>query len=250
MSVAFDGMVYMALVSLCHSVRFFRHSQQRERLALELESRLAKTNLEMLRMQLNPHFLFNTLNAISTLVHTNPHAADNMITDLSALLRDSLDSLGEPEVSLGRELEYLRRYTDIEQTRFGDRLQIEHSIGPEALNALVPTFLLQPIVENAIRHGLEPEVGTGCIQISASRKGEVLQLRVADNGKGLDASRTTPASERNGIGLSNSRARLEELYGRKQSFTLSNRPEGGCLVTIEIPFRPQDHPESVAESLA
>jgi two-component sensor histidine kinase len=233
--VMFDALFYVSIVSLCHSVRFLRHAQQRERRSLELESRLAKTNLDMLRMQLNPHFLFNTLNAISTLVHTNPHAADNMITDLSGLLRDSLESLSEPEVPLRRELEYLRHYTDIEQTRFGKRLRIEQEIDPAVLDAMVPTFILQPLVENAIRHGLEPQLGAGCVKVQALREGETLQLRVSDNGKGLESLKKEGNTERHGIGLNNTRARLEELYGSGQRFILLNLPEGGCAVTLQIP---------------
>jgi two-component system, LytTR family, sensor kinase len=238
MSVMFDAVVYLGTISLCHTVRLFRRSQERERRALELESNLNQAKLDLLRMQLNPHFLFNTLNAISTLVHTNPDTADNMIGDLSELLRASLSTQGEQEVPLHRELEFLQRYLDIEQTRFGNRLCIQRDIDPALLNALVPTLILQPLVENAIRHGFEPTLGIGTIHIRAARNDKSLELCVSDNGKGLENNSSLSAhkSEGRGIGLANTRARLEELYGSNQRFGIANCEQGGCIVSLELPF--------------
>ena len=186
-------------------------------------------------MQINPHFLFNTLNAISTLVHTSPHTADEMITDLSELFRFSLESSNDQEIPLSRELELLRRYLAIEQRRFGQRLEIEQNADPEILNALVPPLILQPIVENAIRHGIETQAGLGRIAINARRNGSHVKLSVSDNGKKpFDAS--IKEDKRQGIGLANTRARLQQLYGKEQSFSIFNGDLGGWTVEIKIPF--------------
>jgi len=219
-------------VALAH----FHRAQVRERRAIELEGHLAQAKLQALRMQINPHFLFNTLNAISTLVHTNPHTADEMISDLSELFRASLESSGDQEIGLARELDLLQRYLAIEQRRFGERLRVEQDVDPEILAAFVPTLILQPIVENAIRHGVEPQAGVGRITIQARREGDQIKLSVSDNGKqSFDPS--VLERKQDGVGLSNTRGRLQQLYGNEMSFAVNNGELGGWTVVMKIPFR-------------
>jgi two-component system, LytTR family, sensor kinase len=230
-----DIVIYLLTMSAGVAFAHFRKSQQRERRAIELEAHLAQAQLKLLRMQINPHFLFNTLNAISTLVHTSPHTADEMITDLGELFRFSLESSNDQEIPLSRELELLRRYLAIEQRRFGQRLEIGQNVDPEILNALVPPLILQPIVENAIRHGIESQAGFGRIAIYARRNGNQVKLSVSDNGKKpFDSS--IRENKRQGIGLANTRARLQQLYGKEQSFSIVNGDLGGWTVEIKIPF--------------
>jgi hypothetical protein len=236
-----DILVYWSLFGVCQGISNFRRSQQRERRAIELEARLTRSKLQALRMQINPHFLFNTLNAISTLIYVNPRAADEMIGDLSELLRRCLDSVEEQEIPLGRELEFIGAYIGIEQKRFGDRLRTEQNVPGELLSALVPALILQPLVENAIRHGIEPQRAPGLITIQASREAGSLRLIVTDNGKGPD-ERTRPADPR-GIGLANTQARLEILYGQNQRFSFGQAEPRGCRVEIKIPFHTQPLPE-------
>ena len=236
-----DILVYWSLFGVCQGISNFRRSQQRERRAVELEARLTRSKLQALRMQINPHFLFNTLNAISTLIYVNPRAADEMIGDLSELLRRCLDSVEEQEIPLGRELEFIGAYIGIEQKRFGDRLRIEQNVPGELLSALVPALLLQPLVENAIRHGIEPQRAPGLITIQASREAGSLCLIVTDNGKG-PAENTRPA-DRRGIGLANTQARLEILYGQNQQFSFGKAEPRGGRVEIKIPFHTLPLPE-------
>lgn len=247
-----DLLLYWLIVSAATAVIYLQRARQRERQALALQARLSEARLLSLRMQLQPHFLFNTLNAISTLVYTSPRAADEMISNLSGLLRSSLDTAEEQEVPLRRELDFLKLYLDIEQVRFGDRLRFEQDIPPEAMTAFVPTLILQPIVENAIKHGIEPQTRAGLIRISARRRGEWLRLTVVDNGAGLaasDAPATAPGTSRpssSGIGLRNTQARLSELYGPQHRFTLSNEPAGGCVVEVEWPWHTEPMPAATA----
>jgi LytS/YehU family sensor histidine kinase len=230
----FNLPIYLTFASLSHAILYFRRSQQRGRRTLELEAQLSDARLQALRMQLHPHFLFNTLNAISTLVHTNPDAADEMIGSLSYMLRLSLDTVMEQEVPLSQELKYFDCYLDIEQIRFGNRLTVKRDIGPELQAALVPTFILQPLVENAIQHGIERNLAHGAIEVSAERVGDFLRLSVRDTGVGLSAG--GEAIEQKGIGLSNTRARLQTLYPGQHRFVLRNATGGGCIAEVEIPF--------------
>ena len=232
--VSFNVPVYLTLVSLGHTFVYFRRSQQRGRRAMELESQLDRARLQALRMQLQPHFLFNTLNAISTLVQTDPHSAQEMIGSLGQMLRLSLDSGSEVEVPLEQELKFLDSYLEIAQTRFGDRLQVKRDITPVTLNAFVPTFVLQPLVENALKHGIEPGSSTGTIEIRADRVGDRLLLSISDSGVGL--ANTAELISSNGIGLSNTKSRLESLYPGNHRFSVRNRVEGGCIAELEIPF--------------
>lgn len=206
-----------------------------ERQAQELSRQLAEARLHALRMQLNPHFLFNTLNAIATLVHRSPHVADDMIASLSDFLRLTLSSPNTAQVPLRKELEFARRYLDIEKVRFGDRLTILEAIDPESLAVEVPTLILQPLLENAIRHGIEPCEQRGEIRLSARRDADQLVLTVSDTGQGLTTASTQ--SSRGGIGLANTRSRLKELHGDAGTLALVARPGSGLDVEVRIPWK-------------
>lgn len=228
-----DILIYWSLFGLCQGIMNFRRSQDRERRAAELEARLTRSKLQALRMQINPHFLFNTLNAISTLIYVNPKAADEMLGDLSELLRWSLDT-EEQEISLARELEFIRAYVGIEQRRFGDRLKMEEDVPNELMQALVPALILQPLIENAIRHGIEPQRASSVINVQARRHGNTLHLTLHDNGKGPPV--TNGGAILQGIGLSNTQARLRELYGTQQQFSFGKDEPRGCVVEVRLPF--------------
>ena len=238
---ALDVLVYWSLVGVCQAITNFRSSQERERRAVELEARLTSAKLQALRMQINPHFLFNTLNSIATLVYVNPRAADEMLGDLSELLRRSLDSMEEQEIPLAQELEFIGAYLSVEQKRFGERLRVEQSVPDELMKALVPALILQPLVENAIRHGIEPRRGPGLISIEAKLEDKHLHLIVRDNGRGLPgADSNSPV--RRGIGLANTQARLEGLYGQEQNFSFASAEPQGCRVDIHLPFHLEPAP--------
>ena len=198
----------------------------------ELQARLAQAQLQALRLQLNPHFLFNTLNTITALVHTNPAAAERMVTGLSELLRISLGSVGEQEVLLSRELEVLGYYLDIQQVRFQDRLVVDYDVGPGSERAYVPNLLLQPLVENAIKHGIAPRAEAGRISVVARQTDDRLTLEVVDNGVGVQPGQVI----HDGVGLRNSRQRLRSLYGDSYRLDAVPVPAGGFRVTIEFPF--------------
>lgn len=229
----FNILIYWIVVSVSHTFEYYRKFRERELRTVELEKRLAEAKLQALQMQLNPHFLFNTLHAISSLMHQNVEAADRMIVRLSDLLRYALESTDAQEVPLRQELDFLRRYLEIEQTRFGNRLQVKMNVPSETLETLVPNLLLQPLVENAIQHGIEPHARQGEIELSARRDGDQLILRVTDNGTGLPRNGIVV----DGVGLSNTRARLLQLYGPRHEMKLSNRDEGGFAVTVTVPWR-------------
>jgi sensor histidine kinase YesM len=186
-------------------------------------------------MELNPHFLFNTLNAISALVRRGEHKeAVTMLARLGDLLRVTLERGGEQEIPLEKELEYLARYLDIERVRFRDRLSVETDVAEDSAHALVPTFILQPLVENAVRHGISRSSEGGRIRVSAHRaEDDRLVLTVADTGVGFS---TAPGRLREGVGLKNTRARLDQLYGARASLAWENPPEGGARVTVTMPF--------------
>ena len=198
--------------------------------ASQLETRLAEARLSALKAQMQPHFLFNTLNAISALMHRDVEAAEQMVARLSDLLRLSLDT-ADQEIPLGRELDLLRPYLEIERIRFQDRLKVRVDVATDTRVALVPALVLQPLVENAIRHGLAPRAAAGQIDIRARREGPSLLLEVSDDGVGL----TGDATPR--VGLGNTRARLAELYGPRHSLEVSPREQGGVRVALSIPFR-------------
>jgi two-component system, LytTR family, sensor kinase len=200
-----------------------------------LETRLTQANLQALKMQLQPHFLFNTLNAISSLIHENPKVADDMIGSLSQFLRTTLELSAKNEVSLRTELDFVNRYLEIQQARFGHRLGILREIDPTVVDTLVPPLILQPLVENAIRYGIESRETGGTVTIRAARDGRVLRIEISDDGAGFKGGQLLKSSE--GIGLSNTKARLKELYGDKHLFKLTANKPAGATVTMEIPFR-------------
>src|SRR5215471_2132132 len=202
--------------------------------ASELESQLMSAQLNALKMQLQPHFLFNTLNAITVLVRQQKSRnAEQMLGHLSDLLRGVLEDVDAQEVSLRRELEYLQLYLAIEQVRFPDRLRVEISADPATQQAAVPQLILQPIVENAIRHGIGRSSSAGRILISASKIDGTMELRVQDDGPGLSPR---DRADDQGIGLANTRARLQQLYGQDARLQIENCDRGGVVVTMNIPF--------------
>jgi two-component sensor histidine kinase len=208
---------------------FSRATEERE----QLEARLARAQLQSLRLQLHPHFLFNTLNTINALIGTDRHAAERVVSGLSELLRMSLSSASEQEISLAKELELLAHYIEIQQIRFQDRLTVSFRIDPDARYALVPNLMLQPLVENAIRHGIAPRAAPGHVVVTAARQGGRLELSVVDDGVG----ESPRVEHRDGVGLGNTRARLLSLYGSDHRFEAGSASTGGFAVRIEIPFR-------------
>jgi LytS/YehU family sensor histidine kinase len=224
--------IYWVLVGATHAFHYYERFRERELRASQLEAELAQAQLHRLRAQLHPHFLFNALNAISTLIETDPEAADRMLSQLAGLLRESLREDAPHEVSLRDELSFLDRYLEIEKTRFPDRLSVALDIHPAMLDARVPHLLLQPLVENAIRHGIARRAGAGRIEIRAWRENGYLRLEVKDNGPGL----RDPEIKGKGIGLVNTRARLERLHGQKTLLTLRGLPEGGAVASVTLPL--------------
>lgn len=231
-------LLYWVVIGMSYAVSYYRRYRERELRASQLEARLAQTQLQVLRMQLHPHFLFNTLNAISELIYQDPEAAERMIADLSDLLRLSLETVGEQEVPLQQEVEFLKKYLEIEQTRFHDRLELELEIAPDTLDAQVPNMIFQPLVENAVRHGIAPNAAGGRVEIGAWRVNGSLHLRVKDNGRGL------PENLKEGVGLANTRARLARLYGAGHQFTLHSAKGEGVTLDIKIPFHQARHEDT------
>jgi signal transduction histidine kinase len=225
---------YWAIAAAYYAFEFYRQSQRQLRRAAQLEARLAEVQLQALRSQLNPHFLFNTLNAVTVLaLQGDGERVVNVVERLCNLLRVSLDERRPDIISLAEELRFIDEYLEIQYVRFGDRLMIRRDLAAETLDALVPAMLLQPIVENAIKHGISTNVGSSTVTIRSVRDGSSLRLQVTDSGPGF----TRAAGRRNsGIGLSTTRTRLEELYGRAHSIDCRDGANGGGVVTIAIPF--------------
>lgn len=226
-------MTYWAIIGLSHSLRFHNEARDRALRASQLETRLVEAQLQALQRQLQPHFLFNTLNAISALMHRDVDAADNMIARLSDLLRLSLQTAGVQEVALKQELDFLAKYLEIEQARFRDRLSVSFEIDPDTLDVLVPNLILQPLVENSLKHGIGPRPTPGRVQIRARKMGTSLELEVHDNGVGMSASRLSDFNR--GVGLANTRSRLQHLYGSNHRFEFRQPSDGGLSVVIAIP---------------
>jgi two-component system LytT family sensor kinase len=231
-----DLLVYGAIVGICYSVDYYRKYREREVLATQLEAQLAQAQLDSLRMQLHPHFLFNTLNGIVGLVRDHENeAAVNMLVGLSDLLRHALEHSDQQEVELREELEFIKLYLNIQQMRFCDRLQLEFNIDPGTMKALVPNLILQPLAENALRHGISRKLGSGTVRISSTIEDGSLRLSVYDNGAGLPDDWQLKSSC--GIGLANTVARLQQLYNDNHSLDISNRDEGGVEVVIVMPLK-------------
>jgi two-component system, LytTR family, sensor kinase len=239
-------LIYGTILGAGYAFDYYVKFRERETRASQLEAQLSQAQLQALRMQLNPHFLFNTLNGIAGLVRDNRNkTAVQMIAGLSDLLRHALDSAGQQEVPLRRELEFLELYLDIQQMRFSDRLKVEMEIAPETLDARVPNLILQPLVENAIRHGIAPRAAGGTVGVTSRRDDSLLEIKVYDDGPGLwrdvsAPSSSAPPGEGGGIGLSNTRARLAQLYGEGHRFDVRDRGEGGVEARLVIPFRRND----------
>jgi two-component system LytT family sensor kinase len=229
-----EMMTYWAIVGLSHALLYYRESRDRELRASQLETRLVESQLKTLQQQLHPHFLFNTLNAISALMHRDVAAADRTLMRLSDLLRLTLERLGDQEVTLDEELDFLRKYLDIERTRFADRLIVRFDIAAEALPALVPTLLLQPLVENAIKHGVARRAGTGHIDVSARRDNDKLCIEIRDDGVGLSEDALTALHK--GIGVSTTKARLQHQFGADFRFEF-HRLSQGVAVIVAVPWR-------------
>jgi LytS/YehU family sensor histidine kinase len=225
------------LVCAWHAWDFHKRYRESGRQLAELSHQLMEAQLFALRMQLNPHFLFNTLNTVSSLMLTDVRAANQMLSRLGTLLRETIDGDYQPEVRLQRELSTTLRYLDIEQVRFGERLRIKVHAPAEIQNAMVPTFILQPVVENAIHHAIAYCTKGGAIVIRCSREKDSLQLQVADTGTGDGASSKEPGfRRRDSVGLGNIRQRLQKLYGTAQRLELQPNDEGGTTVSITLPF--------------
>jgi LytS/YehU family sensor histidine kinase len=228
---------YALLLGIAHLVLYYRRYREREQAVEQLARGLTEARLQALKMQLQPHFLFNTLNAISALIPDEAKPARRMVARLGDLLRTTLEHEETQEVTLRDELAFLQPYLEIEQARLGDRLTVVMNIAPETLDARVPHLLLQPLVENAVRHGIASRIEPGTVQISTTRGADdrFLQLEIRDDGRGLEPN--SDVRIRRGVGLTNIRSRLEQLYGPDHRFTLENHAERGVLVRISIPFR-------------
>ena len=244
-----DLIVYFAILGAALARNYFLQSQVRlmdtrrlQAQAAELNAQLAEAQLSLLRTQLNPHFLFNTLNAISSLVERDPRGVRRMIARLSEILRHTLDQPAEQEITLDREIELLRRYLDIMEVRFQGRLQITLDVADDVRDALVPHLILQPLVENAFKHGIGVTEGPGQLVVEAARSGDDVVLAVRDNGPGLVAPRSGGGG---GLGLRNTMARLEHLYGARQRLALRPSTDGpGTIAEVVLPYHTAQRPSA------
>jgi two-component system, LytTR family, sensor kinase len=231
----YDVLTYWAILGFGHAIQYYRSFQEKRLAAVELQAQLSQAQLQALKMQLHPHFLFNTLNSISSLLqrsgssHEDIQTAKKMIVRLADFLRLTLQNSGAQQVDVQQELEFLRCYLEIEKVRFQDRLTVLMNIDPDTLHLRIPNLILQPIVENAIRYGIAPRSCPGIVEISTSRIDGKLQVRIRDDGPGL------PDTFEAGLGLTNTMARLEQSFGAEYRFTLENSSAGGVEVFMEIP---------------
>ncbi|HEV2149574.1 MAG TPA: sensor histidine kinase [Longimicrobiaceae bacterium] len=237
---------YLAILTAGWALHTYRDLQRQQLAAARLQAQLSEARLQALRMQLHPHFLFNTLNTISNLTQRDPRDARRVIARLGELLRRALEST-EQEIPLGEELRFAQGYLDIVRARFGERLRIELQVAPSLEDALVPTLILQPVLENAVEHGVAASLADGWIGVEVEREGEVLRLRVSDNGPGFRGREVVE-----GVGIRNTRARLEQLYGQAGRLTLRDTDGGGATVELVLPYRVSTHarPEPAPEPLA
>lgn len=229
--------IYLLVAIITYAFSYYNRYRKGELRATQLEAQLSQAQLQALKMQLQPHFLFNTLHSISALLNRDTESARKMITRLGDFLRLTLENSGTQEVTLQQEIEFLKCYLEIERIRFQDRLTTHVDIDPAALDAKVPNLILQPIVENAIRHGIAPRSTPGLIIIQAKQENQLLRIEVRDNGPGLPVNRKDENLFSKGVGLANTRTRLERLYGTAHRFELINDPLGGLVVTLEIPTK-------------
>jgi two-component system LytT family sensor kinase len=228
--------IYLLIALTSYAMDYYRRYREGQVKTLQLEAQLSQAQLQALKMQLHPHFLFNTLHSISALLNKDVDSARKMITRLGDFLRLTLENSGSQEVTLRQEMEFLSCYLEIERIRFQNRLVTRMDLGEQTLDAKVPNLILQPIVENAIRHGIAPRSTPGLIEIEAKQQDGALRIQVRDNGPGLPQHRTSDNLFKKGLGLANTETRLERLYGADHLFDLSNNPTGGLIVTLEIPF--------------
>jgi len=235
-AILLDFSLLAAWSALYYGINYYLILEKQTDQLLHLEHQASSAQLAMLRYQLNPHFLFNTLNSISALQMTDVEAANRMTARLGDFLRLTLDNVGTQEVTLRQEMEFLRSYLEIERIRFQDRLVTRVDVPHQALDAKVPNLILQPIVENAIRHGIAPRSTPGLIEIGVEQQNGTLRIQVRDNGPGLSEHRTAENLFQRGLGLANTETRLERLYGADHLFDFRNNPAGGLVVTLEIPF--------------
>ena len=228
---------FWVILGIGAAFEYYAKFRERELRASQLESRLAQAQLEVLRMQLQPHFLFNTLHTISAFMQEGEiEAADRMISRLSDLLRLALESSGAHEVPLRQEMDFLKRYLEIQQIRFQDQLRVGLDVPDELLDACIPSLILQPLVENAIKHGVTARAEGGTVTLAVAREHDTLRVTIRDDGPGLSAGGARTASG-SGVGLANTRARLEQLYGDRHRFSVANHPDGGVLAELSIPLR-------------
>ena len=231
-------MVFWAAAAAIHGIEFYRRLRARERHAMMLEQRLTRARLDALTAQIRPHFLFNTLNSITTLIRRDPEGAERMVLQLADLLSVSLRRPAQQEIPLHEEMIFLDRYLAIMQVRFGSRLSVERNVSSSVGDAMVPAFILQPLVENALEHGIARRAGPGRISIAAARSEGSLALVVSDDGLGMNDSANSRTA---GIGLANTRKRLAELYAQAASLTIDSCEGEGTRVQISIPFRANSH---------
>jgi hypothetical protein len=229
--------IYLPIVVIAHAVLYYTRYREREVRAAQLQAQLSDAKLLALKSQLQPHFLFNTLHSISSLMLRDVKSADTMIARLSDLLRMSLEDEGQHLISLKRELDFTQAYLDIEKIRFGDRLAAVFDVPPEVLDSLVPHFLLQPLVENSIKHGISKRSHAGEIEVRAEKLQNDLVLKVRDNGSDRPSGVPSGRDLDSGIGLRGTRERLRTLYGSAQRLDIDFLPDGAVEVTISLPFR-------------
>ncbi|MHB1329267.1 MAG: sensor histidine kinase [Gemmatimonadales bacterium] len=226
-----ENIAFWCMTAAIHAIEFQHRARQREVLSARLEARLSEAQLNALTVRLHPHFLFNTLQGVSTLVHRDPTAADAMLGHLSTLLRRTLHGRPRHEVTLEEELEILEHYLAIAQARFGDRVTIERVIAPDTLGGLVPCLSLQPLLENAFEHGIARRAASGRVVITSRRNGPELEVSIRDDGYG-----PTAGTVQDGVGLGTTRGRLTELYGPRASLRVAAHPDGGTVATMVVPF--------------